>query len=198
MKYILWIAVIAIALLGWMITNGINTNNTPSSNIFVGADIGGPFTLNDHTGKTVTEKDFSDRYKFIYFGFTFCPAICPTELQKMTLAYNDLPQDLRDKLAFIFISVDPERDTVPVMKDYISLFHPDLIGLTGTVEQVNAIKNAYRVYAAKVQDETMSDYTVDHSSYIYLMSPNNELVDLYKISSTKDEIVESIKRNLKN
>lgn len=154
-----------------------------------GVPIGGPFTLVNHEGEMVTEQDYADKHKLIYFGFTYCPAICPTELQKISEAYAQLSEDLQDQLYLLFISVDPERDTVPVMAEYVSLFHPDLIGLTGSVEQVEAVKQQYRVYAAKFQDDSMSDYTVDHSSFIYLMSPDNTLRSIYKIETPVEEMV---------
>lgn len=144
---------------------------------------GGPFTLTDHTGKTVTDKDFAGAYRLIYFGFTFCPAICPTELQKISTALDILGEEAKD-VQPLFITVDPGRDTVEVMKNYISLFHPRLIGLTGTQAQIDSVLKAYKVYAARVQDETMTDYTMDHSSFIYFLDPENRLLRIYKTDDT--------------
>jgi len=159
------------------------------------AGVGGPWTLKDQDGKARTEQDFKDKYKLIYFGFTYCPAICPTELQKTAQAYNDLPSRIQQHIQMLFVTVDPERDTQDVMKKYVALFHPDLVGLTGTVEQVETIKNEYKVYAAKVpQDDT---YTMDHSSYIYFMTPDDTLIALFKTTQNAAEIEEFIRSYFK-
>ncbi|MEM8833130.1 MAG: SCO family protein [Pseudomonadota bacterium] len=161
----------------------------------VSENFGGPFTLTTHTGARVTEKNYEGQWRMIYFGFTYCPAICPTELQKMTLVLNELGEK-GETITPIFISVDPERDTVEVMKDYLSLFHPRFIGLTGTVQEIEKAKKGYKIYAAKVQDETMSDYTVDHSSFIYLMDPDNNLRRIFKIQDSAEDIIDFINRTL--
>lgn len=198
MKYL--ISTLLILLIGFAVFVYKTTpskQSTPNDTIFVGADIGGPFSLTNQNGEAVTDQDYAGQYKLIYFGFTFCPAICPTELQKITEAYRSLPENIREKITPIFISVDPERDTVAVMKDYVALFDPDLIGLTGSVEQVKAVMNEYRIYAAKVKDDTMSDYTVDHSSYIYLMSPEDTLMNVYKIDTSVTQMTENLKTLVK-
>lgn len=166
-----------------------------SGGAIVSKNFGGPYTLVDHTGKQVTDQDFKDQYRLIYFGFTYCPAICPTELQRISQVLDNLGE-AGNKIQPIFISVDPERDTVDVMKNYISLFHPRLIGLTGTVEQVETIKKAYKIYAAKVQDETMSDYTVDHSSFIYFMGPDDTLIRIFKMDDSIEHITSIINQFL--
>lgn len=151
-------------------------------------DFGGPFTLVNQDGETVTDKNYEGQWRMLYFGFTFCPAICPTELQKMATALEELGE-AGEQITPIFISVDPERDTPAVMKQYVALFHPRLVGLTGTVEQVEAVKKSYKIFATKVKDETMSDYTVDHSSFIYLLSPDNDLVRIFRTQDPVEEIV---------
>jgi len=153
----------------------------------IAKDFGGDFTLMNQDGETVTQDNFANQWRMIYFGFTYCPAICPTELQKMTQALNALGNKA-DQIQPLFISVDPERDTIEVMKNYTALFHPRLTGLTGSLEQVEVAKNAYKIYAAKVLDETMSDYTVDHSSFIYFLDPENNLRAIFKTEDTADEI----------
>ena len=152
---------------------------------------GGPFTLSDQTGKTVTEKDFAGKYRLIYFGFTYCPAICPTELSKITATLTALGPAGRN-IVPVFITVDPERDTVDKMKNYVSLFHPSLIGLTGTPEQIKAVLKDYKIYAAKRQDEGMSDYTMDHSSFIYFMGPDDRLLHIFKTQDTADSMAKTI------
>lgn len=164
-----------------------------------GAAIGGPFTLVNEGGTTVTEQDFAGQYKLIYFGFTYCPAICPTELQKITLALNTLAEedaDMAGKIRPVFISVDPERDTPDVLKEYVTLFHPRMTGLTGSPQQVEAAKKSFRVYAAKVQTEEANDYTVDHSSFIYFMGPDNSLISIYRMEDTAAQIAADIKKHM--
>ena len=160
----------------------------------VAKDFGGAFTLTNQEGIRVTEKDFDGTKRLIYFGFTYCPAICPTELQKITTALNDLGEQA-DDITPIFITVDPERDTVETMKQYVELFHPRLVGLTGSLAQIEQAKKAYKIYAAKVQDETMSDYTMDHSSFIYLIDEADNLRRIFKVDDTAEDITSYIKNN---
>lgn len=152
-----------------------------TSGSMAGVSLGGPFELIDHNGDSVTQANYDGQYKLIYFGFTYCPAICPTELQKITQVLNNLDEQMAVQIQPLFISVDPERDTPDVMREYVSLFHPRFIGLTGSPEQIEAVKQDYKIFATKVQDENMSDYTVDHSSFIYLMSPDNKPLSIYRI-----------------
>ena len=164
-----------------------------------GLELGGPFSLTDHTGKEVTEKDYDGQYKLIYFGFTYCPAICPTELQKISRVMSGLEKnhpEAAKKFQPLFITIDPERDRVPVMREYVSLFHPKLVGLTGTQPQIDFVAKAYRIFATKVQDENMSEYTMDHSTFIYLMGPDNRLLGLYRMKDTPDFIYKDIEDKL--
>jgi cytochrome oxidase Cu insertion factor (SCO1/SenC/PrrC family) len=113
-----------------------------------GALIGGPFSLTDQTGRPVTDADYRGRYMLIYFGFTFCPDVCPTELQVMATALDQLGRQA-DEVQPIFITIDPERDTPSQLAGYVSQFHPRMAGLTGTPEQIASVARAYRVYYAK-------------------------------------------------
>lgn len=173
----------------------LTDKNKNSPAILNVAGVGGPWQLVGQDGKTRTDQDFKNKYKLIYFGFTYCPAICPTELQKTAEAYNELSSRLQDQIQMIFVTIDPERDTQEVMKNYVALFHPDLLGLTGTKDQIDAIKREYKVYGAKVPEG--DSYTMDHSSYIYFMSPKDELIALYKAEQTAEEMEESIRAYLK-
>ena len=163
------------AMAAFLVFNLANRSTGPVvSQVSGKALIGGPFTLTDHTGQTVTEKDFAGRFTLVYFGFTFCPDVCPAELQVMTAAVEELGSK-GDNVTPVFISVDPKRDTVEQMASYVSHFHKRLVGLTGTETQIRDVAKAYRVYFAEVKDETSSaGYTVDHSSVVYLMSPKGE------------------------
>lgn len=173
----------------------IQTEKTTTSSTIAGSPIGGPFTLIDQDGTPRTEKDLAGRYNLIYFGFTFCPAICPTELQKMTRALEESGKGA-DKIQPIFITIDPERDTQAVMKTYISQFDPRFMGLTGTKEQIDDVLKSYRVYARKVEDPSMTDYTMDHSSYIYLIGPDGLLLGAYGIATPPTQIAADIKKYL--
>jgi len=160
----------------------------------VAKDFGGSFSLVNQEGIRVTEKDFEGTKRLIYFGFTYCPAICPTELQKITVALNELGEK-GEAFTPIFITVDPERDTVETMKQYVELFHPRFIGLTGTIEDIEQAKKSYKIYAAKVKDDTMTDYTMDHSSFIYLMDENDDLRRIFKVTDTSEDITSYIQHN---
>ena len=132
------------------------------------AAIGGPFTLTAQDGRTVTERDMLGGPSLVFFGFTHCPDVCPTALYEIGLIYKALGTD-GDRLKTYFITVDPERDTPNVIKDYLSGFDPRITGLSGSPEAVIAAEKAYRAYAKKVQLET-GGYTMDHTAVIYLMN----------------------------
>ncbi|MDH5723542.1 MAG: SCO family protein [Alphaproteobacteria bacterium] len=155
-------------------------------------EIDGKFVLLNNNGETVTQDDFKGQYKLIFFGFTFCPAVCPTELGRMAIIMSILGGD-SNKVQPLFISIDPERDTPEVIGAYVPQFHPRLIGLTGSVEQIEAVKESFKVFAAKAENEMMDEYMMDHSTYMYLMSPDNKLLKLYSTSDGVESIVQDIK-----
>lgn len=174
-------------------------NTTPSQQtaIQVPNDMGGSFTLTKHTGGRESTAMYKDKYKLLYFGFTHCPAICPTELQKIARVMDALgPQ--ASQIQPIFVSVDPERDTPQILKDYVDLFGMDLVGYTGSAEEIEALKKRYRIYAAKTQEEGMSEYTVDHSSFIYMLDKEDRVIDLYKTDDTPEIIALRVKALLPN
>jgi len=153
-----------------------------------GVKVGGDFTLTDHHGEPASVSEWN-QHKLIYFGFTYCPAICPTELQKISAVLNRLQDAQAVNIQPLFITVDPERDTVAVMKDYISLFHPAFVGMTGSPAEIDSVKKQYKVFSTKVDDPQMSEYTIDHSSYIYLMSPENTLISMYRMEDDVEYIL---------
>ncbi|MEX2648861.1 MAG: SCO family protein [Alphaproteobacteria bacterium] len=161
-----------------------------------GATVGGPFALTDSSGKRVTEKDFLGRYLLIYFGFTSCPDVCPTELSVMAAALDRLGADGKN-VQPILITVDPERDTVETLADYVASFHPRLIGLTGTVEEIQAVAKAYRVYFAKTAPDATGDYSVDHSSVVYLMDPDGHYLTVFGRDVDAEAMAEGIRHHLK-
>ncbi|MBV8092153.1 MAG: SCO family protein [Acetobacteraceae bacterium] len=138
--------------------------------------IGGPFTLIDGLGQQVTDRSFRGRYMLVYFGFTFCPDACPTTLNEVAEALDQLGPKA-DRVQPIFITLDPDRDTPAVIKQYVGNFSPKLIGLTGTPEQIAAVTKEYRVYRAIHRTGPgPKDYTVDHSSVLYLMGPDGRFI----------------------
>jgi protein SCO1/2 len=136
------------------------------------AMVGGPFTLTDHTGKRVSDQDFRGRTLLVFFGFTFCPDVCPSGLQVMAAALDKLGPKAQN-VTPIFITIDPERDTPAQLAAYVKSFHPRLVGLTGTPAEIEAAVKAYRVYAKRVADpKSTAGYTMDHSTFIYVMGPD--------------------------
>ena len=160
------------------------------------ASIGGPFTLTDHTGQQRTEKDFEGKLMLIYFGYTYCPDVCPTALQVMSVAVESLG-DKAKAITPIFITVDPERDTVSHLSDYVKNFHKDMIGLTGTEEEIKKAAKVYRVYYRKAEtgENTGKDYLMDHSSIVYLMDRDGRYITHFTHQSQSAEIEKTI-RNL--
>lgn len=163
------------------------------------ADIGGAYTLINQNGETVSQADALGKPQLIYFGFSYCPDICPTALQKMGAAQARI-DPAGDKLNYIFISVDPERDTPESLKLYVTAngFPKGLTGLTGTPDQVETAKTAFKVYSQKVPTpESASDYTVDHSDIMYLMDKDGEFVEFFFGKSTVPEMAARINLHLK-
>ena len=158
--------------------------------------VGGPFTLTDQNGKRVTEKDFLGKYMLVFFGYTYCPDICPTELQVMMAALDTIGSEA-DKVQPVFISIDPARDTPKVLNTYVSNFGPRLIGLTGTTDEVAAAAKAYRVYYAKAgTSSSATDYLMDHSSIIYLMGPDGRFVKHVPYTTDAAKLAEAIKESI--
>ncbi|KAG2404634.1 Protein SCO1-like protein [Vigna angularis] len=160
------------------------------------AAIGGPFRLINHQGKHVTEKDFLGKWTLIYFGFTHCPDICPDELQKLAAAVDKIKEKGGIETVPVFISVDPERDTVEQVGEYVKEFHPKLIGLTGSPDEIKNVARAYRVYYMKTAEED-SDYLVDHSIVIYLMSPDMEFIKFFGKNNDVDSLTDGVIKEVK-
>eukprot|EP00291_Cryptomonas_curvata_P002149 CAMPEP_0172194992 /NCGR_PEP_ID=MMETSP1050-20130122/25927_1 /TAXON_ID=233186 /ORGANISM="Cryptomonas curvata, Strain CCAP979/52" /LENGTH=265 /DNA_ID=CAMNT_0012870939 /DNA_START=9 /DNA_END=806 /DNA_ORIENTATION=- len=157
--------------------------------------LGGPFQLVDHNKKAVSESDFKGRWLFIYFGFTYCPDICPNELMRMkeVLSLLDSNSSLNPKVEPIFITIDPARDGPEQLKTYLGDWHPRLIGLTGTQEQIDDVCKKYRVYYSKAQlGPDPMDYLIDHSVLFYLVDPDGQFVDYFAKNSTPQEIAARI------
>jgi cytochrome oxidase Cu insertion factor (SCO1/SenC/PrrC family) len=157
--------------------------------------VGGAFALTDQNGTRRTDADFRGKLMLVYFGFTFCPDICPTDLLQMALAVEQLGQ-AGEMVQPIFITVDPERDTPDHLKEYMPLFHPRFIGLSGDEFAIAAAARAYRVYYKKVERDEKSGYTVDHSAFIYLMDRNGAYLGFFPPGTPAERLVESIRPRL--
>ena len=156
------------------------------------AKIGGPFKLIDTEGQPVTERSLLGKPTAIFFGFTYCPEVCPTTLAEVTAALKDIGRDA-DKLNVVFVSVDPERDTPAQMKLYLSNFDPRIQGFTGSAEAVDGAAKAYRVFHQKVPTEG-GGYTVDHSSAVYLFDRRGQFVEPIGYDLPHEMVVTKLRR----
>lgn len=156
--------------------------------------IGGPFTLQDGNGKRVTDRDFRGKYMLIYFGYTFCPDVCPITLNAVAEAMDKLGP-AAERIQPLFITVDPKRDTPSVVKQYAAAFGPGVKGLTGTADEIEKVAKAYRVYYAEHRTGPgPDDYTMDHSSVLYLMGPDGGFVAPVRADQSGEEMAASLKK----
>jgi cytochrome oxidase Cu insertion factor (SCO1/SenC/PrrC family) len=153
--------------------------------------VGGPFSLVDGNGKIRTEKDFTGRWMLVYFGYTHCPDACPTTLNTLAQAMDDMPAGARAKIVPVFITVDPSRDTPPIMKAYAESFGPEFVALTGNDTQVKGAEDAYRVYAAKYP-RANGEYDMDHSSIVYVMGPDGRYRTNFADSMTPEDMAKQL------
>lgn len=158
---------------------------------------GGPFTLVDHQGRERSDKDFKGRYLLVYFGYTFCPNICPTGLQTLSSAL-DLLGEGAARVQPLFVSVDPDRDKPEILKSFVAQFHPRLIGLTGSEKQVRDVARAYRIFRGKVvvADEPKDEYLVTHTPTTFLMGPDGKFVTLFPHDTDAEVMAKALKRYL--
>jgi len=161
-----------------------------------GMSLGGSFELVNQAGQPVTERDFAGRWLLVYFGFTYCPDICPTELGIMASAL-DVMGPAGEAVTPILITIDPQRDTPDQLADYVSRFHPRMQGLTGTPEQIAAAARRYRVYYARVQRPDMTDYLMDHSSFIYLVGPDARVRALFRPETSPEAIAAAVQGQMR-
>ena len=157
--------------------------------------IGGPFALVDHTGKPRTDADFRGKLLVVYFGYTYCPDICPADLLAISQALDRLGSAAQ-QVQPIFITVDPERDTVEHLADYVSAFHQSLVGLTGTPDAIRKVATAYKAYYAKVESDDRKNYVVDHTAFIYLVGKEGQYLGFLPPSSTPERLGEVIRQQL--
>ena len=159
-------------------------------------NVGGPFRLVDQTGKTRTDADFRGRFMLIYFGYSFCPDVCPTTLSVMAQALDAL----KDKRVVpVFITIDPERDTPKVLADYMKAFGADFVGLTGSAAAIKDVEKTYRVYAVKKPidpNNPKRGYGMDHSSVLYLMGPDGKLISFYDEAISPENLAKELKSKI--
>ena len=158
--------------------------------------VGGPFTLTDQTGRQRSDTEFRGKLMIVYFGYTYCPDVCPTDLMAITQALDALGP-AAESVQPVFITVDPERDT-KVLADYVSAFHHSIVGLTGSPEEIRAVANSYKAFYAKVPDERGGGYSIDHAGVIYLMGRSGEYLGFMPPQTNPDRLTEVLRKNLAN
>ena len=190
-RYMAWASIAALALFIGVASVMWYQQLSPGPGVAV-ASIGGDFSLLDTDGGRVTEADFLGKPRAMFFGYTHCPDVCPTTLYEAGNWMKALGSDA-GKISFLFVSVDPERDTPEVLKDYVSAFEGGIVALTGTRPDIDAIVKAYRVYARKVETED-GDYSVDHTATIYLMDSKGVFAGMISSDEDQDSAVEKLKQ----
>jgi len=192
----------AAVLLGGLLILGagaflvLSLHETPrgAAGTLLASAIGGPFRLVDQNGKTVTDADLKGKWSLVYFGYTHCPDACPTALNDIAIALDELgPQ--RTAVRPVFVTVDPERDTPEVLKSYVTAFDAPILALSGTPEEIAQAAKGYRVYYAK-HPEVGGDYSMDHSSVIYVMDPEGRFTASFTQENSPEEIAERLKKLL--
>ena len=182
----------ACILVGVMFGRMLGADFTPSGT----ATIGGPFTLVSSNGQNVSERSYRGKWVLIYFGYTYCPDACPTALNNISVALEKLGLDARN-LQPIFVTVDPQRDTRAAMADYLKSFDSRIIGLTGTQDQIDRTVKEFRVYASREKSDDGGDsYLVSHASYIYLLGPQGDFVNVIQGGATGDEIAAWLRKEM--
>jgi cytochrome oxidase Cu insertion factor (SCO1/SenC/PrrC family) len=156
--------------------------------------VGGPFTLTDQTGRKRSDSEFRGKLMIVYFGYTFCPDVCPADLMAITQALDALGP-AAEGIQPVFITLDPERDT-KLLADYVAAFHRNFIGLTGSPEEIRNVANAYKAYYAKVPGEREGEYSIDHMGAIYLMGRNGEYLGLMPPQTNPDRLTEVLRKYL--
>ena len=173
---------------------GIADNQSPP---LAGARMGGAFSLTNQDGKTVSERDFTGQYRLVYFGYSFCPDVCPVDVQRLMQGYRKFDagdQKAASRLQPIFITVDPQRDTPAVLKQFVGAFHPRLIGLTGSEAQIAEVAKRYAVVYQKADGGTKDAYLVDHSRTAVLYAPDGSPVALIPQDGTPEAIAAELAR----
>jgi cytochrome oxidase Cu insertion factor (SCO1/SenC/PrrC family) len=156
--------------------------------------VGGPFTLTDQTGHKRSDSEFRGKLMVVYFGYTYCPDVCPADLMAITQALDALGP-AAESIQPVFITVDPERDTER-LADYVAAFHPSLVGLTGSSEEIRRVANSYKAFYAKVPDEQSGEYSIDHAGVIYLMGRGGDYLGFMPPQTGPDRLTEVLRKYL--
>lgn len=199
-KLVLVFAVVLLALsAGWLaigLVRSFEPRARPAGSSSQAPPIGGPYALPATTGGTVTDQTYRGKWKLIYFGYTFCPDACPTALNNISEALKALGP-AASRVQPLFITVDPKRDTLQVMTDYLKAFDPRIVGLTGTPEQISNVATAYHVYVAPEKKDG-NDYLVDHSAYLYVMTPTGTFVNVLDSTLSGEEMAAKLREVMGN
>lgn len=166
----------------------------PSYIVTANVPLGGPFSLTNHLGKRITNEDFKGKLMLLYFGYSYCPDLCPSELSTITKALDLLGDKVND-IQPLFVTIDPKRDTEELLKNYVSLFHPKLMGLYGSSQELNDVFDHYKIYAAKTEDKGGDDYLMDHSTFTYLVGRDGKLISMFRLGTPASEMAKEIEKH---
>lgn len=190
-------AIRLVAILAALAVSACNPSAPAEEPPLAGAAIGGDFTLTGSKGQPVRWSDFAGKYRVVYFGYTFCPDVCPTDMQRVAQGLKVLKAkdpDAAGKIVPIFITLDPARDTQAVVGEFAAAFSPDIVGLTGTPEQIDAVAKTFKVYYARGEDQPGGGYLVDHSNVTYLFGPDGAPIATLPTDKGADAVAAELAR----
>jgi cytochrome oxidase Cu insertion factor (SCO1/SenC/PrrC family) len=206
MKYLFTLTIIAACVTGGRdlskMRNNLDTNivqdvtktSEPSYIVTANVPLGGPFSLTNHLGQRISNDDFKGKLMLLYFGYSYCPDLCPSELSTMTKALDLLGDKIND-IQPIFVTIDPKRDNQELLKNYVGLFHPKLMGLYGNDQELNEAFDHYKIYAAKTEDKGGDDYLMDHSTFTYLVGRDGKLISMFRLGTPATEMAKEIEKH---
>lgn len=190
------LAAIVVAAGLWFFIDTVANPKAQNASTGETLNIGGPFALTDQNGAARTDRDFRGKYLLVFFGYTYCPDVCPTTLAVMKSALDMLGSQA-ERIVPLFITVDPKRDTPEKLKSYLSSFGPRFVGLTGDAQAIAAVAKEYRVYYQSHPTDNAGDYTVDHSGVIYLMDGSGRFIGSYSLANTPDALARDLRPRLR-
>ncbi|MBT3808838.1 MAG: SCO family protein [Rhodospirillaceae bacterium] len=170
--------------------------NAAVGGMVVNVSIGGPFELTDHTGARMSDEALRGNYALIYFGYTFCPDVCPTELGEIAVALDELGE-LGKQVTPVMITIDPARDTPDVLAEYVPLFHDRLVGLTGTEAEIKEVAENYRVFYRRFEDPSFTFYLMDHTSFVYLIDPQGAVASMFRYGTPPEDMADAIRQHMR-
>lgn len=190
--------VVAVFALGaWLNLRVAETpENAAVGGMVVNVSIGGPFELTDHNGARMNDAALRGKYALIYFGYTFCPDVCPTELGEIAAALDELG-DAGEQVTPVMITIDPARDTPEVLAEYVPLFHERLIGLTGSDAEIKDVAEKYRVFYRRFEDPSFTFYLMDHTSFVYLIDPKGAVASMFRYGTPPAEMANAIRQHMR-